>query len=109
MDSTNIAADDTMLYATFNQDSSCFAVSTNKGFKVYNSFPFKNNFERIFDGGIKIVELMYRSNIFALVGSENNTKYTPNKVIIWDDHQTKMISELRFNSNVKNVKLKKDK
>jgi len=38
--------DDQMLYVTFNQDSSCFAIGTEKGFKIYNSYPFKDNFER---------------------------------------------------------------
>ena len=33
--------------------------------------------------------MLYRSNILALVGSPKNQKYTPNKVILWDDHQSK--------------------
>ena len=64
---------------------------------------------KVMVGGIGIVEMLYRSNILALVGSAKNQEYTPNKVILWDDHQSKVISELRFNTNVKNVKLKKDK
>ena len=42
---TNIS-DDSMLYVTFNQDASCFAVGTERGFRIYNTFPFKDNFER---------------------------------------------------------------
>ena len=109
--------DDQMLYVTFNQDSSCFAIGTEKGFKIYNSYPFKDNFERSnnrhiiidLEGGIGIVEMLNRCNILALVGGGKNPKYAPNKVILWDDHQVKVISELRFTSYVKSIKLKKDK
>jgi hypothetical protein len=38
--------EDQMLFVTFNQDASCFAVGTEKGFKIFNSFPFKDSFER---------------------------------------------------------------
>jgi len=110
---------DTILSISFNQDASCFAAGTERGFRIFNTFPYKDNFERgrnfiyiiilVLDGGIGIVEMLYRSNILALVGGGKNPKFTPNKVILWDDHQSKVISELRFNSYVKNVKLKKDK
>lgn len=38
--------EDRMLYVTFNQDSSCFAIGTETGFKIYNVFPFKDTFSR---------------------------------------------------------------
>lgn len=53
--------------------------------------------------------MMYKTNTFALVGSSKNPKYTPNKVILWDDYQTKELNEFRLTSTVKNIKLKKDK
>ena len=98
-----------MLYVTFNQDASCFAIGTETGFRRYSSYPFKDNFYRNMNGGIGIIEMLYRTNILALVGVGKNPKYAPNKVIIWDDHQAKVIGELRFISYVKNVKLKRDK
>lgn len=61
------------------------------------------------DGEIAMVIMLYRTNILALVGSDNNINYNRSKVIIWDDHQKKSLSELRFNQNVMNVKLRKDK
>lgn len=60
-------------------------------------------------GGIGIIEMMYKTNIFGIVGGGKNPKYTPNKVILWDDYQTKVLNEFKLTSNVKNLKLKKDK
>lgn len=97
-----------ILYANFNQDGSLFAVGTEKGFKIYNCSPFRDNFERNLEGGIGIVELLNRCNILALVGGGKTPKWTTNKVVIYDDHQSKVVSELRFNSSVRNAKLKKD-
>lgn len=56
-----------------------------------------------------MVIMLNRTNILALVGSDNNVDYKRSKVIIWDDHQKKSLSELKFNQDVMNVKLRKDK
>ena len=100
---------ESMLYINFNQDASCFAVGTETGFRIYNTNPYKGTFIRDLNGGIGIIEMLYRSNILALVGGGKCPKFAPNKVVIWDDHQGKVLSEMRFTNNVKNVKLKRDK
>lgn len=108
-DNDNNKSSNKMLFASFNQDGSCFSVGTDVGFKIYNTHPFRDNFDRNLDGGVAIVEMLYRCNILALVGGGKTPKYSPNKVIIWDDHQSKVVSELRFTSYVGNVKLKREK
>ena len=53
--------------------------------------------------------MLKRTNILALVGGGKVPCYPPNKLIIWDDHQGKIISKLRFNENILNVRLRNDK
>ena len=106
---TNTLSSDIILYLSFNQDASCFAVGTETGFKIYSSYPLNHCYERNLNGGIGIIEMLYKSNILGLVGGGTYPKFSKNKLIIWDDMQCKEISELKFSSNVLNIKLKKDK
>ena len=61
------------------------------------------------NGGVGKIEMLKKTNILALVGGGVNPCYSPKKIIIWDDHQGKIISILRFNKYVLNVRLTKEK
>lgn len=99
-----------LLTVSWNQDYGCFAAGTSCGFRIYNCEPFKETFQRdLKSGGFKIVEMLFRCNILALVGSEGNSQYPPSKVIIWDDHQSRCIGEFAFRSDVRAVKLRRDR
>ena len=61
------------------------------------------------NGGIGIIEMFQRTNLLALVGGGKNPKFQINQLIIWDDHQGKIISKLRFNENLMGVRLRNNK
>ena len=101
--------DEKCLYLSFNQDSSLFCIGTNKGFRVFTSNPFKCVGKRDISGGIGIVEILNNTNIFALVGTEENLKFGPNKVILWNELKQKVENQLIVSNNVKNIKIKRTK
>jgi WD repeat-containing protein 45 len=52
--------------------------------------------------------MLYRCNIIGIVGGSKYPKYSPNKMILWDDLQHKVTGELTFESKVLAFKMRRD-
>ncbi|ERN16994.1 hypothetical protein AMTRI_Chr02g264970 [Amborella trichopoda] len=100
-----------LLHLSFNQDCGCFACGTSLGLQIFNVDPFRPIFSRhLGPPGVAIVEMLFRCNILAFVAAPGpHPLFPPNKVMIWDDHETKCIGELSFRSEVRAVRLRRDK
>lgn len=93
-----------ILYLSFNQDYSCLNCGTEQGFIIYNTNPAKVRYHRNFGGGLGIVEVLKTSNILILVGGGDHPKYPVNKLVIWDDYQEKVITDVQTNYKILGVK-----
>ncbi|KAK7747002.1 autophagy protein [Diatrype stigma] len=84
-------------FITFNQDHSCLAVGTSKGFRIYHTDPFSKIFSSD-DGNIAKIEMLFSTSLVALVLS-------PRHLIIQNTKRASVICELTFPSAILAVRL----
>ena len=92
---------------SFNQDYSLISIGTNRGYKIIQLLPVFFH-EKNLLGSLSRCELSYRSNLLALVGGGKIPKFTPKKVVIYNDLEDCIESEFKFATPVLNVKFKKN-
>ena len=56
-----------------------------------------------------MVTMLFKTNIFGIVGSENNPDYKQNIVLIWDDKNKKILCKMTLKEKVLNLKLRRDR
>ncbi|KAI9842110.1 MAG: autophagy protein [Sclerophora amabilis] len=86
-----------MNFITFNQDYSCLAVGTSRGFRIYYTDPFSKCFEST-EGNIAILEMLFSTSLVAFVLS-------PRRLQIKNTKRETTICELTFPSSVLSVRL----
>ena len=95
-------------YYNFNEDSSCILLGTKNGFRIILCEPYDDHYEYNLQSGIGMIEMYKSSNILALIGCENDSKFPENKLIIWDDNKKEIVKELRLISKIRMIKIIKD-
>ena len=95
-------------YIGFNYDSSYFSVGTDIGFQIYETNPLNLIISRQLNGGIGLVKILEKANIFCLVGGGKNPRFTPNKLMVWDDDKNEISNEFRCNSFIINCYVKQN-
>lgn len=86
-----------MNFVTFNQDYSCLAVGTSKGFRIYHTDPFAKIFSSD-EGSVSIIEMLFSTSLVALILS-------PRHLVIQNTKRSSIICELTFPSAVLAVRL----
>ncbi|NWQ79467.1 WIPI3 protein, partial [Columbina picui] len=90
-----------LLYAGFNQDHGCFACGMENGFRVYNADPLKEK--------EKQGKMLNYYTMLVLCWKLNLLVVFFFFLMIWDDLKKKTVIEIEFSTEVKAVKLRRDR
>lgn len=95
----------------FNQDHGCFSSCMDTGLRIYNVEPLaeKAHLDASQVGSLATCEMLYRTNLLAVVGGGPWSKFADNTVLIWDDLTKRFVMEFTFPSTVLAVRLRRDK
>ena len=100
---TNISR---MLCFSFNQNCSCFCIGTEHGFVIYKSYPLNDYYRRELNGGIGHIAMFNNSNIIGLVGGGKRPFSSLNKLVIWNDANSKVVLEITVDFKIIDIKVK---
>ncbi|KAL2116413.1 hypothetical protein VTJ04DRAFT_8581 [Mycothermus thermophilus] len=84
-------------FVTFNQDHTCMAVASSKGFRIYHTDPFSKIFNSD-EGNISSVEMLFSTSLVAFVR-------TPRHLVVQNTKRGSIICELTFPTAVLAVRL----
>ncbi|CAH2015643.1 unnamed protein product [Acanthoscelides obtectus] len=81
------------------------------GIRIYNVEPLveKAHYDADMVGSVAQCEMLFRTNLLAIVSGGSRPKFADNVLTIFDDLTKKFILEISFASSIRAVKLRKDK
>ncbi|OWF36241.1 WD repeat domain phosphoinositide-interacting protein 4-like [Mizuhopecten yessoensis] len=100
---------------SFNQDHGCFICATDTGLRIYNVEPLTQKLFLNYDtvGSLACAEMLFRTNLLAVVGGGSFPRFDEKAVLIWDDSQKdpakKVVMEITFAQPVVAVKMKRER
>jgi autophagy-related protein 18 len=104
IDVENLNLKEQVLHFSFNQDNTCIAIGTTRGFRIYQCFPFKLvSWGDI--GAVRIVEMQYTTNILAIVGDGENHQISAKRLTIWDTKLNDGTLEISFSTKITKIRL----
>lgn len=92
-------------FITFNQDGSCIAVGTNKGYSIFTTLPFTRCHDSPPGEAVGIVEMLYATSLVAVVALGEETGLSPRKLRIINTKRGTTICDLVFPLAILKVKL----
>nr|XP_011471071.1 PREDICTED: autophagy-related protein 18b isoform X3 [Fragaria vesca subsp. vesca] len=93
-----------VLCASFNQDSSCFAIGTKHGFRVFDSNTGRLCYERAI-GAFVIVEMLFCSSLLAIVGAGEEPSLSPRRLCLFNKTTGTALRELNFLTSILAVRM----
>ena len=99
-------ASDELLTARFNQDASCVAVGTRRGYQLFTCAPFASQHSSA-DGGVAVIEMLFSSSLVALVSAGERPGDSPRRLRLWNTRSNTSICDLNFSTAVLAVRMNK--
>jgi len=63
---------------------------------------------RFFPGGVKVIQMVGKSNLILLIPTGEDPQYSASKVLLWDDKKLTPVGEISFTSDAISVLFAKD-
>ena len=118
-----------LLAYTFNQDATCLAIGTDRGYQIFTCEPWASahscsevapphsppqrrrrtaatsSLRLVCQGGVGVVELLHSSSLVALVGAGTRPGESTRRLVMLNTRTNTSICELNFSSSVLRVRM----
>lgn len=112
-------------YCTFNQDQrqkpSMTQIAASRWARAWGSRSYRSTLSvfftasvppsltRLEGAAVNIVEMLYSTNIIAVVGTNERAIFTPRRLTVWDTNSQTSRADFSFNSPINYVKMNKQR